>query len=137
MTDVVVVGGGIGGLGNALALARAGRRVRVLEQASRFGEVGAGLQMAPNATRILRSWGLLDEVLARGVRPRRLPSGHDLAGVHVLRGLWVGLANRALNNTIACTLSLDNGIERSFHCRLISAGPELGGTDDCTSAQNA
>jgi salicylate hydroxylase len=72
MTDVVVVGGGIGGLASALALTRAGAAVRVLEQASRFGEVGAGLQMAPNATRILRSWGLLDEVVARGVLPRRL-----------------------------------------------------------------
>jgi salicylate hydroxylase len=72
VTDVVVVGGGIGGLGSALALTRAGLRVRVLEQASRFGEVGAGLQMAPNATRILRTWGLLDEVVARGVLPRRL-----------------------------------------------------------------
>ncbi|MDT7666325.1 MAG: 3-hydroxybenzoate 6-monooxygenase, partial [Pseudonocardiales bacterium] len=72
MTDVVVVGGGIGGLASALALTRAGAVVRVLEQASRFGEVGAGLQMAPNATRILRSWGLLDEVVARGVLPRRL-----------------------------------------------------------------
>jgi salicylate hydroxylase len=70
--DVVVVGGGIGGLGSALALTRAGERVRVLEQAPQFGEVGAGLQMAPNATRILRSWGLLDEVVERGVLPRRL-----------------------------------------------------------------
>jgi 3-hydroxybenzoate 6-monooxygenase len=70
--DVVVVGGGIGGLASALALTRTGRRVRVLEQAPRFGEVGAGLQMAPNATRILRGWGLLDEVIARGVVPRRL-----------------------------------------------------------------
>ncbi len=71
-TDVVVVGGGIGGLGNALALTRAGVRVRVLEQASRFGEVGAGLQVAPNATRILRSWGLLERVVAEGVLPQRL-----------------------------------------------------------------
>jgi 2-polyprenyl-6-methoxyphenol hydroxylase-like FAD-dependent oxidoreductase len=70
--DVVVVGGGIGGLASAIALRRAGRKVRVLEQASRFGEVGAGLQIAPNATRILRAWGLLDEVIARGVLPRRL-----------------------------------------------------------------
>src|SRR5918992_476241 len=70
--DCVVVGGGIGGLGNALALARSGHSVRVLEKAADFGEVGAGLQMAPNATRILRSWGLLDEVIERGVTPRRL-----------------------------------------------------------------
>jgi salicylate hydroxylase len=70
--DVVVVGGGIGGLGTALALARAGHNVRVLEQAAEFGEVGAGLQMAPNATRILRDWGLLDQVLDHGVTPRRL-----------------------------------------------------------------
>jgi 2-polyprenyl-6-methoxyphenol hydroxylase-like FAD-dependent oxidoreductase len=71
-TDVVVVGGGIGGLANAYALATTGHRVRVLERAPEFAEVGAGLQMAPNATRILREWGLLDEVVAAGVLPRRL-----------------------------------------------------------------
>lgn len=81
--DAVVVGGGIGGLGSALALARSGRSVRVLEQAAQFGEVGAGLQMAPNATRILRSWDLLDEVVEHGVTPRRLVmrdavEGHEL-----------------------------------------------------------
>jgi 2-polyprenyl-6-methoxyphenol hydroxylase-like FAD-dependent oxidoreductase len=80
MIDVVVVGGGIGGLGSALALARAGVQVRVLEQASQFGEVGAGLQMAPNATRILRSWGLLDQVVAHGVLPRRLVMRDALDG---------------------------------------------------------
>jgi len=70
--DVIVVGGGIGGLSTAYALATAGRRVRVLEQSPSFGELGAGLQLAPNATRILREWGLLDEVIAAGVLPRRL-----------------------------------------------------------------
>ena len=49
--DVLVVGGGIGGLANALALTQKGLRVRVLEQAQEFGEVGAGLQIAPNCTR--------------------------------------------------------------------------------------
>ncbi|WP_220447002.1 FAD-dependent oxidoreductase [Nonomuraea deserti] len=71
-TDVVVAGGGIGGLANAFALASAGFTVQVLERAPEFAEVGAGLQMAPNATRVLAEWGLLDEVLAAGVRPRRL-----------------------------------------------------------------
>ena len=78
--NVVVVGGGIGGLSMALALRRAGLTVRVLEQAPEFGEVGAGLQIAPNGTRILRSWGLLDEVVSLGVLPRRLVMRDALDG---------------------------------------------------------
>ena len=70
--DVVIVGGGIGGLSNAVALGQAGLRVRVLEQANELGEVGAGLQIAPNCTRILRDWGLLDEVVDLGVTPSNL-----------------------------------------------------------------
>lgn len=71
-SDVLVVGGGIGGLSTALALSRAGYAVRVLEQEKDFAEVGAGLQMAPNATRILRSWGVLDRAMASGVFAKRL-----------------------------------------------------------------
>jgi 2-polyprenyl-6-methoxyphenol hydroxylase-like FAD-dependent oxidoreductase len=70
--DVIIAGGGIGGLASALALSSTGQRVRVLERSSEFAEVGAGLQMAPNATRILRQWGLLDKVIQAGVSPRRL-----------------------------------------------------------------
>lgn len=70
--DVVIVGGGIGGLSAALALSRAGLTVRVLEQAPEFGEVGAGLQIAPNCTRILAEYGLLEEVTTLGVRPKNM-----------------------------------------------------------------
>jgi salicylate hydroxylase len=67
--DVIVVGGGIGGLSAAQALAREGVSVRLFEQAPAFGEVGAGLQLAPNCTRILDSYGLLEEARSLGMEP--------------------------------------------------------------------
>src|SRR5678815_5183956 len=55
---VVIAGGGIGGLAAALALARKGFRSIVLEQASQFGEIGAGIQIAPNAWHALDALGV-------------------------------------------------------------------------------
>jgi 2-polyprenyl-6-methoxyphenol hydroxylase-like FAD-dependent oxidoreductase len=63
---LIIAGGGIGGLTAALALHRAGFDVAVYERARAFTEVGAGMSLWPNATRVLRSLGVLDEVLARG-----------------------------------------------------------------------
>src|SRR5688572_23883456 len=59
---VAVVGGGIGGLAAALALLRAGFDVRLYEQAHAVTEVGAGIQLAPNCTRILRGFGVLPAI---------------------------------------------------------------------------
>jgi 2-polyprenyl-6-methoxyphenol hydroxylase-like FAD-dependent oxidoreductase len=70
--DVLVVGGGIGGLSAAYALSRKGLRVRVLERSAQFGEVGAGLQIAPNCTRIFDEYGLLDEAKRLGVLPEAI-----------------------------------------------------------------
>jgi salicylate hydroxylase len=69
---VLIVGGGIGGLATALALARHGRTSHVLEKAPAFGEIGAGLQLAPNATRMLDRLGILGEVSRCAVRPKFL-----------------------------------------------------------------
>ncbi|KOU59896.1 salicylate 1-monooxygenase [Streptomyces sp. MMG1533] len=65
----IVVGAGIGGLASTLSLRRAGHEVTLVEQTPRFTEVGAGIQLAPNATRVLRGLGLLDAVAARATRP--------------------------------------------------------------------
>ena len=87
--DVLVAGGGIGGLSAALAMARAGLGVRVLERAPEFAELGAGLQMAPNASRVLDRLGVLDQVIEVGVLPRRLTFRSALTGAE-LASLDVG-----------------------------------------------
>ena len=78
--DVIVVGGGIGGLSAAFALTRKGLRVRVLERSAEFGEVGAGIQLAPNCTRILNSYGLLEEAKELGVLPAAMVMKDALDG---------------------------------------------------------
>lgn len=59
---MLIAGGGIAGLASALALARKGFRSTVLEQASDFREVGAGIQLGPNALRALGQLGLREEI---------------------------------------------------------------------------
>ena len=69
---LLIVGGGIGGLAAALAVSRHGRPAHVLERAPRFAEIGAGLQLAPNATHALDRLGILADVLTSAMRPKRL-----------------------------------------------------------------
>ena len=83
--DALVVGGGIGGLGAALALSRRGLRIRVLEQAPEFGEVGAGIQLAPNCTRILAEYGLLEEAQRRGALPTSMVMRDAVDGSELTR----------------------------------------------------
>lgn len=67
--QIVIAGAGVAGLTSALAFARRGYSVQVFEQAPRLEAVGAGLQLSPNATRILRDLGVLDRLLPAAVRP--------------------------------------------------------------------
>jgi salicylate hydroxylase/6-hydroxynicotinate 3-monooxygenase len=60
--DIAIVGAGIGGLAIAALLERAGHQVNVYEQAPRFARVGAGIQMAPNAVKVLRGLGIEDQL---------------------------------------------------------------------------
>jgi len=80
---VVVIGGGIGGLSAALNLLKAGLDVHVYEQAPRIAEIGAGIQISPNASRLLHRLGLKPAMDQFGVRPlavhqRRWQDGRTL-----------------------------------------------------------
>ncbi|QKC84538.1 FAD-dependent monooxygenase [Mesorhizobium sp. NZP2077] len=67
--QVVIAGAGVAGLTAAIAFAERGYCVQVFEQAQRLEAVGAGLQLSPNATRILRQLGVLDRLLPAAVQP--------------------------------------------------------------------
>jgi salicylate hydroxylase len=67
---VAVIGGGIGGLSAALQLLQVGLDVHVYEQAPHIAEIGAGIQISPNASRILLRLGLRAAMDALGTRPR-------------------------------------------------------------------
>jgi 2-polyprenyl-6-methoxyphenol hydroxylase-like FAD-dependent oxidoreductase len=66
---IVIAGAGIGGLTASLALAEQGFRVVILEKAERLEEAGAGLQLSPNASRVLIDLGLQARLAARAVTP--------------------------------------------------------------------
>jgi salicylate hydroxylase len=69
---VIVAGAGIAGLTASLTLARAGLRVTVFEQALRLEETGAGIQLSPNATRVLIALGLSERLAASVMVPQAI-----------------------------------------------------------------
>lgn len=82
----IVIGGGIGGLAIALGIAETKQKVKVLEQAEEFGEVGAGIQLAANATNVLQRLGVMDKINEIAVFPKRLVlmdafSGEELSAL--------------------------------------------------------
>ncbi len=86
---ILVAGGGLGGLTAALALARAGFTVELFEQVAELGEVGAGIQIGPNAVKVLRALGLEDGLARVGVRPTAR-EGRDWATGAVLQSAPMG-----------------------------------------------
>ncbi|NNE22405.1 MAG: 3-hydroxybenzoate 6-monooxygenase [Rhizobiales bacterium] len=82
---ILVAGGGIGGVAAALALGRNGHRVHVLEQSDGFGEVGAGIQIAPNAFRMFKALGVTGAINDVAVLPDHLVMMDALDGSEVTR----------------------------------------------------
>lgn len=77
-SQIAIIGAGIGGLSSALALAKKGaRNIRIFERRNEFGEIGAGMQLGPNASKILCKWGLADQIEEIA---DRFPIGHLYSG---------------------------------------------------------
>ena len=92
LLPVVVAGGGIGGLTLALALAKKGIASKVLERTETFSEAGAGIQLGPNAVRVLQDLGAAAPLTPRVACPRAImvfdgPSGRPLAKLPL--GEWI------------------------------------------------
>ena len=93
MKDLLVVGGGMAGLSAALVAQAAGLGVTLLEQADEFSEVGAGIQLGPNAVRVLHDWGLEAELSRVAAFPEALRV-RDARSGGVLGRLTLGAAMR-------------------------------------------
>jgi salicylate hydroxylase len=93
--QVVIAGGGIGGLAAAVACAQRGVPVQLLERAAQLSEVGAGIQIGPNVTRILQAWGLGAALAQVAAFPKQLQARDAQTG-QVLGSLRLGERAQAL-----------------------------------------
>ena len=124
---VIVAGGGIGGLAAALALVRQGFKVTVLEQAPEIGEIGAGIQLGPNAFHAFDALGVGDKARGRAVYTESMVM-HDAVDETLVGRLETGEAFRqrfgnpyAVIHRADVHLSLLEGAQEtgrvSFHTR--------------------
>src|ERR1700734_3026576 len=83
--QVIIVGGGIGGLTAALALSRKGIPSQLIEQAPEFKEIGAGIQLGPNVFWMFEALGLIEPISALAVFPNNLIMMDSVTGEEVTR----------------------------------------------------
>ena len=126
---VIVAGGGIGGLAAALALVRQGFNVQVLEQAPEIGEIGAGIQLGPNAFHAFDALGVGDKTRGRAVYTDHLVM-HDAVDESLVGRLETGEAFRQrFGNPYAVIHRVD------IHSSLLEGAVETGRVEFFTSTR--
>jgi salicylate hydroxylase len=123
LQQVVIAGGGIGGLAAALACARRDVPVQLLERAAQLSEVGAGIQIGPNVTRILQAWGLGDALAQVAAFPKRLQARDARTG-QVLGSLRLGERAQALYGAPYATIHRAD-LQAMLHTAVQAAGVDV------------
>ncbi|CAN5368454.1 3-hydroxybenzoate 6-monooxygenase [soil metagenome] len=124
---VLVAGGGIGGLAAALALVRQGFSVKVLEQAPQIGEIGAGIQLGPNAFHAFDALGIGEKARSRAVYTDEMVM-HDALDEHLIGRIPTGEAFRkrfgnpyAVIHRVDVHLSLLEGAQETGRVEILTA----------------
>ena len=127
MPPVLIAGGGIGGLAAALALARQGFPVKVLEQSAQLGEIGAGIQLGPNAFSAFDALGIGELARGRAVYTERLVM-MDAVDESEVASVPVGAAFRerfgnpyAVSHRADVHQSLLEGVQSNDHIELVTS----------------
>jgi salicylate hydroxylase len=123
LKQVLIAGGGIGGLAAALACVRQGVPVQLLERAAQLSEVGAGIQIGPNVTRLLQAWGLGDALAQVAAFPKRLQARDARTG-QVLGSLRLGERAQALYGSPYATIHRAD-LQALLHAAVQGAGVDV------------
>ena len=121
--QVVIAGGGIGGLAAAVACAQQGVPVQLLERAPHLSEVGAGIQIGPNVTRILQAWGLGDALAQVAAFPDQLQARDAQTG-QVLGTLTLGAQAQARYGAPYATIHRAD-LQSLLHAAALAAGVQV------------
>ena len=121
--QVVIAGGGIGGLAAAVACAQRGVPVQLLERAPQLSEVGAGIQLGPNVTRILQAWGLGAALSQMAAFPGQLQARDAQTG-QVLGSLTLGARAQALYGAPYATIHRVD-LQSLLHDAALAAGVQV------------